>query len=340
MASLPESVLLTTAARTVTDMNRPSVAAPGLSGGVIAAFAAIYFVWGTTYLAMAFVIHAMPPFIAGATRFLLAGGLMYAWLRWRKPRPFEGVSPLMLVVTGVLLTGIGNGLIFFAQQAIPSGIAALIVGAVPVIVLVLDWAFFSKRQPTPQALFGTAIAIAGVVTIVLHTRTLSGNTEPMYVIAALTATVGWSFGTLLQKRAARPETVLSFTCGQMLVGGVFQLMLSVFSGEWQRFDPGAISLSAVLAVMYLVVFGSILTLNCYLWLLTRVAAPKVTTYALVNPVVALVLGALVLDERITVLAVVAAALVLVGVALVLFQEISPLALLRARRARVGASTSS
>lgn len=305
----------------------------GLSLAALGAFAAIYFIWGTTYLAIAIAIQSVPPFIAGSARFLLAGVLMYAWLRWRNPQPFAGLSWGAMALVGVLLSGIGNGLVVWGQQGIPSGIAALIVTSVPVIVLVLDWAFFSRRAPTRQALFGTAIAVAGVVTIVMHTRTLSGSAQPIYLISMFAATIGWSFGTLLQKRAARPETVLSFTCGQMLFGGLFQLALSFVDGEWAQFDPGAVSLGSVLAVLYLVVFGSIIALNAYLWLLTRVAAPKVTTYALVNPVVALVLGAIVLQERITTLAVVAAVLVLAGVALVLFQDFKPLALLRSRRAR-------
>lgn len=302
-----------------------------LSLGVVAAFAGIYVVWGTTYLGMAIAIQTLPPFIAGAARFLLAGALMYAWLRWRGPAPFAGVNLRMAALCGVLLAGIGNGLVFWAQQGIPSGVAALIVASVPVTVLVLDWAFFSKQAPTRQASFGTAIAIAGVVTIVAHTHTLSGDAEPLYLIAMLFAVVGWAFGTLLQKRAARTDTVLSFTCAQMLFGGLFQAGMALVDREWSSFDPGAASLASILAVLYLTVFGSIVALNCYLWLLTRVSAQKVTTYALVNPVVALILGALVLNERITLLAIVAAALVLLGVALVLFQGVNPLRAWRARR---------
>ena len=301
-----------------------------LSLGVLAAFAGIYIIWGTTYLAIAFAVHTMPPFISGVARFALAGLLMYVWLRARNPRPFAGVNVPMMALTGVLLSGIGNGFVLWAQQGIPSGIAALIVASVPVLVLIFDWAFFSNRAPTKQALFGIAVAIAGVATIVMHTRTLSGNAQPMYVIAMLLATTGWSFGTLIQKRAATQATVLSFTCGQMLFGAAAQLLLSLVTGEWSRFDPAAISWQGVVAILYLVVFGSIIGLNCYLWLLTRVAAPKVATYALVNPVVALVLGAAVLSERVTLLAMVAAVLVLVGVALIVFQDLPAVRALSAR----------
>jgi drug/metabolite transporter (DMT)-like permease len=304
-----------------------------LSLGVVAAFVGIYVIWGTTYLAIAFAIRSLPPFMSGAVRFGLAGLLMYLWLRARNPRPFAGVSIRMMALAGVLLSGIGNGFILFAQQGIPSGIAALIVAAVPVLVLIFDWSFFSKRAPTKQALLGTAVAIAGVVTIVMHTRSLSGNAHPLYLLAMIVATTGWSFGTLVQKRAANPGTVLSFTCGQMLFGAAFQLLMSFVTGEWPRFDPAAISLSGVLAIAYLVVFGSIVGLNCYLWLLTRVPAPKVATYALVNPVVAVFLGAVVLGERITALALGAAVLVLVGVALIVFQDLPLARSLTARNRR-------
>ena len=237
-----------------------------------------------------------------------------------------------MALAGVLLSGMGNGFVLYAQQGgIPSGIAALFVAAVPVIVLILDWAFFSKRAPTKQALFGIAVAVAGVVTIVMHTRTLSGGAQPLYVVAMFVATTGWSIGTLVQKRSATTETVLNFTCGQMLFGAAFQLLMSLVTGEWSRFDPSAISWQGVVAVLYLVVFGSIIGLNCYLWLLTRVPAPKVATYALVNPVVALFLGAAVLGETVTPLAIVAAVLVLLGVALTVFQD---LPLMRALTARI------
>jgi drug/metabolite transporter (DMT)-like permease len=300
---------------------------------VLAAFAGIYIIWGTTYLAIAFAVHAMPPFISGVARFGLAGALMYVWLRARNPRPFAGVNISMMALAGVLLSGMGNGFVLYAQQGgIPSGIAALFVAAVPVIVLILDWAFFSKRAPTKQALFGIAVAVAGVVTIVMHTRTLSGGVQLSYVGAMFVATTGWSIGTLVQKRSATTATVLSFTCGQMLFGAAFQLLMSLLTGEWSRFEPAAISWQGLVAILYLVVFGSIIGLNCYLWLLTRVPAPKVATYALVNPVVALFLGAAVLGETVTPLAIVAALLVLLGVALTVFQDLPLLRLLTARGA--------
>ena len=321
-------------------MNPPASSAARLSLGVLGAFAAIYFFWGTTYLGIALAIETIPPLIGGGVRFLIAGAAMYLWLRWRQPRPLAEVNMPMAALTGVLLSGIGNGLVTWAQQGIPSGIAALMVTAVPVLVLLLDWAFFSKRAPTRQALVGTVLAVAGVVTIVMHTRSLSGDAHPIYVIAMLAAIIGWSLGTLVQKRVARPETALAFTCAQMIFGGVFQLPLSLPDREWAHFDIAQVSWTSALALLYLIVFGSIVTFNCYLWLLTRVPAPKVTTYALVNPVVAMFLGAVVLNERLTALALTAAVLVLLGVALVLFQDMNWLKNLRRREVDQDAAVAS
>ena len=287
------------------------------------AFVAIYVIWGTTYLGIALAIRTLPPFISGGIRFVVAAALMYVWLRMRAPRPLTGVPFSQAVLTGVLLSGVGNGFVIWAQQGLPSGIAALVIAAMPVFVLLIDWAFFSRRSPKPGGLFGMLVALAGVTVIVLHGHSLSGQVRPMHVLALICAVLGWSFGTLIQRGAARSETVLSFTCSQMFWGGVFQLSLAALTGEWQGFAFANVSLLSMGALAYLVIFGSLIGLNCYLWLLTRVSAQKVTTYALVNPVIALFLGGLVLQERLNASTVFAALLVLTGVTLVLFERLNP-----------------
>jgi len=190
-------------------------------------------------------------------------------------------------------------------------------------VLIFDWAFFARRAPTLQAATGIAIALLGVVIMVAHTRSLSGNVRPLHLVALITAVAAWSLGTLIQKRTPLNNNVLSFACVQMFWGGVSQGMMALLNGEWQHFNPVHVSWQSALAVLYLVVFGSIVALVCYLWLLSHVAAQKVTTYALVNPVVALLLGALILNERISAITIASAVLVLAGVSLVLFQSRAP-----------------
>jgi drug/metabolite transporter (DMT)-like permease len=290
---------------------------------ILLAFAGVYIIWGTTFLALAFSIRSIPPFIAGGVRFVLAGGLMYLWLRAREPRPFAGLQVAGAALCGVLLSGAGNGLVVWSQQQLPSGIAAMFVGAVPVTTLVLDRLFFSRQSPSLQSIAGVTVGLAGIIVLSRDTLSLSASIHPIHILAVLIAGITWSLGTLLQRRFVPNHRVMNFACLQMLAGGLFQFVMATLDREWPRFDPARVQLASVLGVLYLVVFGSLIAVNCYSYLVAHVAPSKVTTYALVNPLIALVLGALVLHERITPAAIVSTALVLIGVALVLFQRRPP-----------------
>jgi len=180
--------------------------------------------------------------------------------------------------------------------------------------------FCSRRTPSAQSVLGIAIGLCGIVVLSLKTLSLSSTVRPMHLVAVLCAGLAWSLGTLLQRRFVPSHRVLGYTCLQMLAGGLFQLLMSLVDREWGGFEPSHIQLQSVLAVLYLVMFGSLIAVNCYSYLLAHVDPQKVTTYALVNPVIALALGAIVLHERITSGAIVSTVLVLVGVTLVLFQR--------------------
>jgi drug/metabolite transporter (DMT)-like permease len=287
---------------------------------ILLAFVGVYIIWGTTFLALAITIRSIPPFIGGAARFSIAAALMYAWLRWRERRPFDGLRTGGSMLCGVLLSGIGNGFVVWSQERLPSGIAALFVGALPVTTLILDRLFFSKRTPGAQSVVGVTTGLAGIVVLSLNTLSLSAAVHPIHIAAVLTAGIAWSLGTLLQPRFVPSPRVQSFTCLQMLAGGLFQLLMSFIDHEWSGFQPSEIQLQSVFAVLYLVAFGSLIAVNCYSFLVAHVSAQKVTTYALVNPVIALALGAVVLHERITASAILSTVLVLAGVGLVLFQR--------------------
>jgi drug/metabolite transporter (DMT)-like permease len=284
------------------------------------AFAAIYIIWGTTFLGISLMLRTMPAFIGGGVRFLIASLLMYAWLRWREPRPFAGLKLWGTALCGVLLTGMGNGFLIWAQLALPSGIAALFVGSLPVWILLLDWLFFARRAPRALASVGVALGLAGVVVLSLNTQGLAGNVRPIHVIAVLVTELAWALGTLLQPRYAPASRALNFTCLQMLVGAGFQFLMSLPDREWGGFALGQVSALSWGALAYLISFGSIIAFSCYAFLVAHVAAQKVATYALVNPVIALALGALVLHERVTPAAVISMVLVLLGVTLVLAQR--------------------
>jgi len=290
---------------------------PGLKA-IVPAFAGIYIIWGTTFVAIAFVIRTIPPFFSGALRFFIAGALMYVWLRMRERRPFQGLAIGGTLLCGVLLSGIGNGFVLWAQQGLPSGIVALFIGALPVLLLIFDWLFFARKPPTPRSLLGVTVGLVGVVILTLHTHSLSGEVRPIHVVAVLVAESGWALGSLLQRRFVQPARLKSYTCLQMLAGSGFQLLMGFVDHEWVAFAPSQFSLQSLLAISYLIIFGSVIAANCYSYLLAHVPAQKVSTYALVNPVIALALGAIVLHERITPIAVMCAAMVLAGVALVLW----------------------
>jgi drug/metabolite transporter (DMT)-like permease len=294
-------------------------AQPGTSKAILLAFAGIYIIWGTTFLGIALAIRTIPPFFSGAIRFFVASALMYGWLRTREPRPFARLNIGGSILCGVLLSGIGNGFVIWSQQGLPSGIAALFVGALPVILLSLDWLLFSRRAPTRRGVLGVAIGLSGVVVLIAHTHSLSGQVRPMHVLAILLAQLGWALGSLLQPRYVPSDRLPNYTCLQMLAGGAFQLLMGCIDREWIGFSFAHISLQSWLALLYLVIFGSIIAVNCYSYLLAHVPPQQVSTYALVNPVIALLLGALVLHEKITPLAGLCTLLVILGVALVLWR---------------------
>jgi drug/metabolite transporter (DMT)-like permease len=285
---------------------------------ILLAFAGVYIIWGTTFLGIALVVRTMPPFFSGAVRFFIASLLMYLWARSRDAHPFSGLNIGGTLLCGVLLSGIGNGFVIWAQQGLPSGITALFVCAVPVMILLFDWLFFSRRAPTARGMLGVILGLVGVVVLTLHTHSLSGQVRPVYILAVMLAELGWALGSLLQQRYIDVNRLGSYTCLQMFAGAAFQLLMSFVDREWSGFTPSQISLQSALAVLYLITFGSIIAVNCYSFLLAHVSAQKVSTYALVNPIIALALGALVLQEKITPVAILCAVLVILGVSLVLW----------------------
>ena len=285
---------------------------------VVLAFGAIYLIWGTTYLAISVVLRTMPPFASASLRTLVGGSLVYLWLRWRSPRPFADLPLPRLIAAGMLLTGGGSGLTVWSQQRVPSGITALLISSVPLLVLLLNWAFFARRAPEPRALLGALVGLSGVALIVAHLHTLSGHVSPPYVIALLCAMLCWSTGTLVASGAVPAARVGAATCVQMAAGGAVLALLGAVNGDWSAFHPAQVSSESWLALVYLTLFGSIIALSCFVWLLTQVSPQQATTYAFVNPLVALLLGAVFLGERVTGTVVVAMVLILVGVALVLY----------------------
>lgn len=285
---------------------------------IIAAFATIYLVWGTTYLGLAVLLRTLPPFVIGALRFALAALIMYALLRLRQPRPLADVPWGSAILAGLLLSCIGNGFVIWGQQSVPSGIAALMVAALPLWILLFDTLGFARRRPGLKDLVGSVVGLAGVVLIVTQTHRFDGSGSLLPTLAILFATFCWAIGTLVQRSAVRPGQIGAFACAQMAAGAAFQALFAWALGEWPLVELADFTPTALWTLLYMAVFGSVIAFSTYLWLVTRVPTSAVATYSLVNPVVAMALGAWILGERIEAPAIAASALVLVGVALVLW----------------------
>ena len=293
---------------------------------VALAFFCILVVLGTTYLAIAIVLRSFPPFASAAIRFLLAASLLYGWLRMQGPRPLAGLPTRTVVASGILMCGFGNGFTVFAMQGIPTGAAALLNSTIPICVTLLDWGFFKRRRPRVWTGIGLMAGVAGVALIVHQTSSLVGVRGVGYLASLALAITAWSVGTLLQRHAVPKERLLALGCGQMAAGGAFLCLAALVHGDVPRLDVAGVAPAGWLALLYLVAFDSILAQSSYLWLLARMPAEKVTTYAVINPVIALLLGALVLGETVTVASALGAVLVLGGVALVLFERNAAIAM--------------
>ncbi len=287
----------------------------------IAAFAGIYLIWSTTYLAIALAIRTVPPFSVGAVRYLSAAALMYAWLRSRESRPFEGLNIGGTILCGVLMSGVGNGLVMWAQLGIPSGVAALFVASLPMLILLFDWAFFSRQRPARMATIGVLVGLAGMTVLATHAGGLSGRIHPMHMLAVLVAEVAWALATLLQRRFVPARRILNFTCLQLFAGGVFQLTVAIIGRDWIALSAHGVATVSLLAIAYLMIMGTLVANNCYSYLIAHVSAHKVSTYALVNPVIAMALGVVILGEKVSLAMLIASVMVLLGVALILFQGV-------------------
>lgn len=281
------------------------------------AFTIVYVVWGSTYLAIRFAIETLPPFLMAGARFLVAGGTLYAWSRL-----FGGaVRPTAAhwratAVLGVLLLLAGNGLVVWAEYRVASGIAALVVGIVPCFVVLLEWLRPGGARPTGRVVAGLLLGLAGLAWLLGPDAVMGGGrVDLLGVVALVLASLTWAVGSIYAQHAAVPSAFLSSGM-QMLAGGGALLVLGIALGEPWTFDFTAVSARSVFGWVYLIVFGSIVGFSAYIWLL-RVSTPaRVSTYAYVNPVVAVFLGWLLANEPLTARTMVAAAVIVSGVVLI------------------------
>jgi drug/metabolite transporter (DMT)-like permease len=280
------------------------------------AFAVVYVVWGSTYLAIHDAVLTIPPFLMAGIRFLIAGGLLYGWTLARgEGAPPRSAWPRALVLGFLMLAG-GNGFLSLAEQAMPTGVAALLVATVPMWVVALEGTL-ERKPPGRQVLVGLGVGLVGVAILSGTADGWQGGVNPLYVGLVLLGSAMWAWGSLISRRpTSAPVSLAQGTALQMLCGGAVLLMAGMLRGEADGWQIAAVSLRSVLSLLYLSLFGSILALTCYLWLLRAVPPALASTYAFVNPVVAMLIGTLVLGEPITLRLLGASALIVAAVALI------------------------
>ncbi len=258
-----------------------------LSMPVLLAFAAVYLIWGSTYLGIRIAIETLPPFLMAGIRFLLAGSLLYAFLRFRgAARPHPRTWRAALVIGGLMMFG-GNGMVTWAQQSVPSAFAALLVATMPLWMVLLDATVFRGPKPGPWVIAGLILGTAGVGLLVGPTE---GGVAPLGALVLVLAALSWSFGSLLSRTADLPASPWMSAAMQMIAGSAVLLMVGTAAGEWQEMNLAAVSAHSVVALLYLAVFGSIIAHSAFLYLMKTTSTSAVSTYAFVNPVIAMLLG--------------------------------------------------
>jgi drug/metabolite transporter (DMT)-like permease len=284
---------------------------------LILAFAAIYLIWGSTYLAIAFAIRTIPPMLMASARFLIAGAVLYGWARWRggpKPRREQWG---WATVQGALFFLAGNGAVVWVEQWLPTGLTALLVATVSVWTALLEWFRPGGTRPTGVVLGGILFGFLGVALLVLPGRLGGGHVDPGGVALLIVATLGWALGSVLSRTADLPKNIGLVAGMEMLAGGVLLLLVSLITGDWTRFDPSGISRQSLVSFLYLVLFGSLVAFTAYAWLLQLTTPGKVATSSYVNPMVAMVLGWAFAGETVTLRSLAASLVIVASVALII-----------------------
>ncbi len=277
----------------------PPVSTPSRAA-LVAAFATIYIVWGSTYLAIRVAVGAMPPFVMAGTRFVLAGALLLAWLRLRGTARPTARQWRDHAITGFFLLLGGNGLVAWAEQTVPSGVTALVIGVTPLFMALAEWAAPGGRRPGAGKLGAMALGLGGVAWLAAPWEKVGGGGLPLgSTLALLAAGALWATGSIHSRHVRSGADTMTGAGLQMLTGGAMQLVAAAVLGEFQEFHPAAVGAAGWTAFFYLVIFGSLVGFSTFSWLIRHSRPALVATYAWVNPVVAVWLGWQFQDERVT-----------------------------------------
>ena len=296
------------------------MAPPPRTALVVAAFAAVYIIWGTTYLAIKYAIDTIPSLLMVGTRYIVAGAAL--WMiapgSWRM-RPTR-TDWLWAFILGGLLMLAGNGIVAVVETKMPTGVTALLITVVPLWMVLVEWVTGGGR-PKLLAVLGILLGFSGVALLVGEAGGWAGGrVDPWYVAALLFGTLCWAVGSILSRRGGIKMPILRSVALQMMAGGILLTLASAIRGEWSGLDLRDASMLSLAAWLYLITFGSIVAFSAYSWLLTVQPSAMVSTYAFVNPIVAVVLGALLVDEPFGRNSLIASVLIIAAVAIVTYSK--------------------
>lgn len=296
------------------------MAAPPRKILLLTAFAALYLIWGSTYLAILFAIDTIPPLLMAGARFILAGVIMFIIARWQgATRTSIAEWRTALIVGACLLLG-GNGGVTLSEQYISSGLASVVVATVPIYITLLAWGMGTTPRPSPTVWLGLVGGFIGVGILMgpaLHFDPNDSKHPEIGMLILLCSSFLWSVGSIYSTQATTAPSPFMAVAQQMLCGGTLLTLVGLLSGELNRLDPHRVTLLSVCSFAYLVAIGAVVGYTAYVWLLRHCHPAKVATYAYVNPIVAVILGVLFAGETLTVRAMVAATLIIGSVALVI-----------------------
>jgi drug/metabolite transporter (DMT)-like permease len=286
------------------------------------AMLAVYVVWGSTYLAIRFAVETMPPFLMAGVRFLIPGALLYIWQRRTgAPPPTRIEWRSAAIVGGFLLVG-GNGMVVWAEQRVVSGVAALLVGSAPLWMVLLDMLRPGGRRPGTLAALGVLVGFAGI-TLLVGPEQLFGASQGVDLLGAGALTLAaffWAVGSLFSRGAQLPDSPLLGTGMEMLAGSLGLFVVGTLTGDWARLDLAQITARSVWSLLYLIVFGSLVGFAAYTWLLRVAPTTLVSTYAYVNPVVAIFMGNWLAGEPLTARILLATTIIVGSVALITLKQ--------------------
>jgi drug/metabolite transporter (DMT)-like permease len=280
------------------------------------AFGIVYVVWGSTYLAIRIAIETIPPLLMAGTRFLVAGAILYAFARARGARRHSGRAVRDAALLGALFLFLGNGGLVWAETRVPSGLAAVLAATTPFWTVLIERLRGTESAVRPAVYAGLALGLGGVVLLMIP----GGHEEAVDLLGAgviLVAALIWAYAMVISRSLTLPESGAASAAVQMLAGGLLLIVAGSLGGEWSGFAPSGASLRSLLGLGYLIVFGSLVAYSAFTWLLRVAPAGRVSTYAYVNPVVAVLLGWLLASEPFGARELAASAVIIAGVVLII-----------------------